>query len=288
MDVSGGLPYPVATIALNDANATLADLYVLKSWTVDATSAITISGDRPAIVLVLTTVDIQGTASVTAGGFQSGSAPGPGVGPNTDNTGSGGSYCGVGGAGALMGGLSSTGTTYGTSTLTPLVGGSAGGENCGLGAGGGAVQIVAGVSISVRQSGSISAPGGGGCSGGGSGGAILLEAPSVQIAGSVAANGGSGGAASNGVAGTAGSTGAPGASGGAGTAMGGSGSAGSTINGGPGTYASGSGGGGGGGAGRIRINTMTGSAAITGTVSPQWGAQDSGATVCATQGTLGP
>jgi hypothetical protein len=286
-----GLSAPVATIAMNDANATQADLYVLRSWVVRATSLVTLSGQRPAIVLVLTTVDIQGSLVVQAGGFQS-DAPGPGGG-QWSSAGSGGSYCGVGGAGGLMSGSVAPGKTFGTSTLTPLVGGSAGGEDCALGAGGGAVQIVAGVSIAVRQYASINAGGSGGCSfgGGGSGGGILLEAPSVQIAGKIAANGGSGGSAAQGATATADNVPAPGAGVGTGMSTGGSGSAGQTVNGGAGTYANNGTAGGGGGAGRIRINTMSGVAAITGgTVSPELGAGDGGAgsaTSCATQGTLG-
>jgi hypothetical protein len=63
---------------------------------------------------------------------------------------------------------------------------------------------------------------------------------------------------------------------------GGAGSAGSTINGsaGSGGASNGQNGGGGGGAGRIRINTSSGSATITGIVSPSM------STSCATQGTL--
>jgi hypothetical protein len=65
----------------------------------------------------------------------------------------------------------------------------------------------------------------------------------------------------------------------------GAGSAGTTINGTAGTAGTSAGqtGAGGGGAGRIRINTSTGSATITGIVSPPM----TGTTpLCATQGTL--
>lgn len=301
-DTTDDLPGPVATISMNDANATKADLYVVKSWVVNSTSTVTISGMRPAIVAVLTTVDIQGTVTVTAGGFQWGSAPGPGAGtpgPNASG-GGGGSYCGVGGMGALMTPpFPIGGTTYGTPSLTPLLGGSAGQGNCGhSGDGGGAVQIVAGGSISVRQYASINAGGfGGACAtAGGSGGAILLEAPTVQIAGSIAANGGSGStpiaagadATANAKPAIGGSTGDD-----AGLSRGGNGSAGMVINGGNGVYGSDGNSGGGGGAGRIRINTKTGSSTIatTGIVSPALAGNGGGADggmACATQGIITP
>lgn len=300
--VVGALPQtPFATIAMNDANATRADLYVLKSWTVDSTSPVTISGMNPAIILVLTTVDIQGSVSVAAGGFDLGSAPGPGGGQAGGGGagGGGGSYCGVGGLGGAMGTpIPMGGSTYGSAPLTPLIGGSAGGGACGNPSGGGAVQIVAGVSIAVRQYGVLNAGGFGATCGaaGGSGGAILLEAPTVQIAGSLAANGG-GGASSNanGAGGTTDGTPAVGGSAGndGGLGFGGNGSSETDIHGGNGGYGSttGNGGGGGGGAGRIRINTKSGSATVTGIVSPALGALDGGTdsgTVCSTQGALNP
>ncbi len=71
------------------------------------------------------------------------------------------------------------------------------------GAGGGAIQLSAQISIEIGASGGIDAGGGGGrggCfeaasagGGGGSGGTIWLEAPSIQILGKVTANGGAGG-----------------------------------------------------------------------------------------------
>ncbi|MCK5798273.1 MAG: hypothetical protein KAI47_13870 [Deltaproteobacteria bacterium] len=109
----------------------------------------------------------------------------------------------------------------GNATLIPLVGGSGGGGGRKLysdnpagwqgtsqpspgGAGGGAIQIVAAMSIALKPGAIINVGGGGGPSpihygggsGGGSGGAILLEAPIVSVAtGAIlAANGGGGGA----------------------------------------------------------------------------------------------
>ena len=281
------------TIEQNDVNATLADLYVMKSLTIAATASVTLSGPRPIILAVQNSADIQGVIIATAGGFGQGSgATGPGVGANGTNGNGGGSYCGVGGnsSGApVVGG----GAAYGNATLSPLVGGSAGGYASGTpcggqrGTGGGAIQIVAGSTINVRQYAAINAGGGGGgnCNGyggGGAGGAILLEAPTVAIRGTLAANGGGGGSPQAvGAPATADANPALGGGAGsdAGQALGGAGSAGTTINGSDGvagTYAAS----GGGAAGRIRINTASGSATISGLLSPDM------STTCVSQGTI--
>ena len=290
---SNCLGVTAVTIEQNDVNATLADLYVMKSLTVSATASITLSGPRPIILAVLNSADIQGVINVTAGGFGQGSgATGPGAGANGTAGSGGGSYCGVGGnsAGAP---LAAGGPTYGNATLSPLVGGSAGGYNSGTpcggqrGPGGGAIQIVAGSTINVRQYAAINVGGGGGgtCNGlggGGSGGAILLEAPMVVIRGNLAANGG-GGASPQGVGAVATADANPALGGGTGTdggqSIGGPGSAGTTINGGD-AVAGTSSASGGGGAGRIRINTASGSATISGLLSPDV------STACITQGTI--
>ena len=101
-------------------------------------------------------------------------------------------------------------------------------------------------------------------SGGGSGGAILLEAPSVAIAGNVSANGGSG-ADNQDYGNLATISASPALGGGTG---GGAGSYGSVLNGGPGTGGTGGiyAGAGGGGAGYIRINTSNGT--IGGIITP--------------------
>jgi hypothetical protein len=286
-----------ATLAQTDIDGTLADVYLLDSLTVDATATLTLTGPRPIVLAVRGPVDIQGLVFVGAvgdaagpGGFTSPADPGPGVGTPGDfaaypgSFGGGGSYCGVGGTGANASGPGAPGgKTYGNATLHPLVGGSAGGDWSAFGeqpggAGGGAFEIVSGVSISIGPTGAINAGGGGLSASAGSGGAILLEAPTVTIHGVVAANGGGGGASS--VAGSNGAASDQPAPGYAGS--GGNGSAGSVVNGGDGIGAdAGAPGSGGGGAGRIRINTASGSADVTGgIVSPALG------TACATQGTI--
>ena len=144
------------------------------------------------------------------------------------------------------------GLTYGTAAIIPLIGGSAGGASDANSYGGGALQISAGQSITVSAFGAINAGGSGttnvdGSGGGASGGAILLEAPTVAIAGNLGANGGGGmSGTSAGADATANSTAASGA-----VPYGGAGSAGTAINGTSGTSGTGANatGGGGGGAG---------------------------------------
>ncbi|WP_394850123.1 hypothetical protein LZC95_22030 [Pendulispora brunnea] len=233
------------------------------------------------------------------------------------NAGGGGSFCGVGGKGPAQAGLNgvaaSGGQKYGNATLTPLVGGSSGGAGAIVsgGAGGGAIQLVAANSIAIGASGTINVGGGGGArsgadddskdqsSGGGSGGAILLEAGQVDIAGILAANGGGGGGGGtddendgeNGTTQRAGQDVAAAKGGKSKTENhGGDGSAGVFVNGADGVgtsvaSANGGAGGGGGGAGWIRINTRTGSATITGVLSPTLSTT---AAACATQGPLTP
>ncbi len=283
------------TIKLSDGSP--ADLYVLNSLEVDPTASLSFTGPHPIILAILTTAMINGSLSVAADGDTPGpggfapSNPGPGAGgvgfggsyPHS-NAG-GGSYCGAGGSGAAVPAPAAPGgPTYGAATIQPLIGGSSGGPGPYAdpgGAGGGAIQIAAGTSISVGALGSINAGGGGvAASAGGSGGVILLESPSITIAGNLAANGG-GGSYGSGFS-PAGANGTASSQPAAGSDTGGNGSAGSSIVGADGQTddAGGNIGAGGGGAGWIRINTATGSATITGSVSPSL------ATRCATQGII--
>jgi hypothetical protein len=299
------LPVMPVTIAQNDPSGTPADIYLLNSLTIDPSATLQLSGPRAVILAVNGPVAVEGLISVSGagenfpgpGGFGTVANPGPGVGgqgysPAYPNSQSGGaSYCGVGGSGAASQAPKAPGgTVYGNTTLTPLLGGSVGGgphAPCTFpGAGGGAIQITAHASITVGSVGAINAGGGGAscAAAAGSGGAILLEAPQVTILGSIAANGGGGSStgATQGTGANATSNGqpAPGYGG-----IGGNGSAGTSVNGGDGLASTNdagplSYGSGGGGAGRIRINTASGSAMITGIVSPAL------STPCATQGTL--
>jgi hypothetical protein len=212
-----------------------------------------------------------GALSTSAVGKGPNGAGAGGVGPIRSSAGGGAGFGGGGGSGDGGNGGTS-GMTYGSATLAPLIGGSGGGAGGGGalgGGGGGAIQLVAAGKITF--SGTASSPGGvnaGGCGGltskdggggGGSGGAILVEAlggVDLQAFGGLAVNGG-GGAVSGGVGTTP--NGSPGGlnqaqapGGGNGGGAGGT----RTLPGGQ----PGNGGGGGGGAGRIRINTLTGAA----------------------------
>ena len=143
---------------------------------------------------------------------------------------------------------------YGNPSLVPLVAGSSGGSVgqegtlsvAQSGAGGGAIQLVAGSTIRLLPEGTISASGapgssvGGRGAGGGSGGAILLEAPNVVVVGSLTANGGDGGLEVNGNVARGASETNPARNGASGSLQQG----------------------GGGGLGRIRINTSGASANI--------------------------
>lgn len=285
-------------------------IFVMKSLRVEASTVFSVSrGPYPVVIVALGSVELLGSIEVapgTTGGavdsakYAKGAGTGGGAGgDSTGLAGGGASFCGVGGK---AGTSTPSGTapppptsTYGTPELVPLVAGSAGGSGAlidDIASGGGALQIVAGVSFALHVGAHVSAGGGGGAfgglgidgaGGGGSGGAILIESPTVKIDGVVAANGGGGGQG-NGDSGEAGrpdvvaqgghKTGIPGM-------PGGSGSFASTMNGGDGPSSSTtSAGGGGGGAGRIRINTTNAQAAITGAASPAV------ASACLTQGSL--
>jgi hypothetical protein len=263
----------------------------VNSLQVDMGGILRVSGALPLVIVANDTLRVFGriTASALkheqfAGGFAPANGPGAGQ-EGVFWPSSGGSYCGVGGDASAPEGESPTlagGTTYGNETLIPLLGGSGGGSENG-GAGGGALQLVAASEIQIGITGVVDAGGGGGRNGGGgggSGGSLLLEAPSVTIEGVLAANGGGGGAS---VGGSGGSDATPNANPalGEGASNGGEGSAGDEANGAAGVYVNNNDvPGGGGGAGRIRINTLDGTAAITGTLSP------SEVTGCATLGEL--
>lgn len=143
------------------------------------------------------------------------SVPGPGgfaggIGANAPNI---AAQAGFGPGGGIAGGCSASHAVslfcfkpaYGNAFLLPLIGGSGGGggstqSSRGGGAGGGALLIASSVSINV--SGTIRANGGNGTpfccdSGSGSGGAIRLVAPTLTGNGTLSAQGGGGGGAGN-------------------------------------------------------------------------------------------
>jgi hypothetical protein len=269
-------------------------VFVCNTLRIEPAASARVVGSLP-LLLVANKVQIAGELTANAGhdtaqggGFatQSGAhrGGGPGGGSPVSQFGGagGGAFCGRGGNGGVgVGTVNPGGSPYGTPQLIPLLGGAGGGSNSyGAGAGGGAIEIVAG-QITIEATGVVAAGGGGGWGnegaggGGGAGGAILLEAPMVSVAGTLAVNGGAGGQGH-------GADGGPNATPdgrpaiGAGVS-GGQGSAGASTDGSDARMIDG---GGGGGAGRIRVNSRTGAASITGTLSPAAG------TACVSEGQL--
>ena len=314
-DGAGVLGFKLAT----QSDGSKVGVYVARSMTILAGKSLTVEGSHPLVFIALDTITIAGSLNgnsrsevgIAGGQSRQGQTPqrakgaGPGGGgAGTDLTASGGgSYCGIGGAGgAESGPAASGGAAYGNAEITPLAAGSAGGDIGG--AGGGAIQLVAGNAIAIAATGVVQAGGGGGgfggirtqnAAGGGSGGSILLESLAVTVDGTLAANGGGAGAGtSNGVGApppedpggadsTANATPAAGGKKGVGPSSGGDGSAGTAVNGTAGSFTAvdnNAAGGGGGGAGRIRINTKSGKATLSGVISPAT------STSCATQGAV--
>jgi hypothetical protein len=276
-------------------------VFLARNIRIPSSSTVEGDGSEPLALVALDTLEISGTLTVAAnhGDVVAGGAPGNSPVDRVDGKGAGGgkpgtaagggAYCGKGGPGVGTGG-GAGGAPFGMPSLVPLLGGSAGG-NGSSGGGGGAIALIAGSKVTISTTGIVNAGGGGasnGSAGGGSGGAVLIEAPSVLIAGKVAANGGSGDAGQGGggsaLDATTDATPTPGPVGTMNT-NGGQGGGGDAPDGTAGglapTYPDGRfSGAGGGGAGRIRINTATGAAMITGTVSPTV------STPCTTQGMI--
>ncbi len=190
---------------------------------------------------------------------------------NTDPSGHAPSTQTAGGGGGGNGGTGGAAAGAGGQPLTSfggLVGGGGGGGSGSSsihhgvgGAGGAALQLISNTSITINQTGGINAGGCGGYvgdyqhggGGGGAGGTLVLQAPAITIAGTLAVNGGAGANAStrggdNGLLGRAAATGGGGAGGFAGSPNGASAPSAAT--------------GGGGAAGRMRFETRHGDVAI--------------------------
>ena len=273
--------------------------------TIPEGTTLVVTGSRPLALVAYGTLTVDGTIDASAELVRGG--PGAGIGcadgAGVDGTtmvatnslpggtgGGGGAYSTDGGAGAYVSPVPvAAPTTPGgeqrtDQALIPLRGGCSGGRGgvadsnqarADSGAGGGAIELVAGTSITIR--GIVSTSGGGGAgatepggggAGGGAGGAILIHSPSLVLGGAIlSSNGGAGGEGRRDTA--PGMPGADGAIDSASPATGGSGAAGGnggpgavgTADGGDGDAGVGSandtagGGGGGGGAGRIHVRT---------------------------------
>jgi len=303
IELSGALD----TTSSSRCTPSIADYCVIAATRITIPAAVTldVTGARPLVLIANETLTIAGALDVASHAVPR--KPGPGAAaavcpafataPSTQGGGAGGTFAGVGGAGA--GNNDSPPDTGGTPAAVSAVSGlragcpgqTGGGASNGFGLGGlggGAVLLAAGAKIEIP--GRIDASGAGGnggacqapCAtdganaygggGGGAGGMILVEAPVIDNTGTVYADGGGGGEgasrSNNGVAGMDPAGTAP--------ALGGSGEAGHGGDGGPGAFAlvrngavglpgdssnPGGGGGGGGAAGAIRVH---GAGAITG------------------------
>ena len=283
---------PAGTVLSQRSIAGSPGVTVLRAASFDITGGLQITGSRGLALVADGPITIEANAVIDIGG--KGATPGPGAstiqgtggnGTGNDGGGGGGARGGNGGVGGSGGGTpGAAGTEFGDAgfVTTPLIGGGAGGTGSVTGGagggGGGAIQLLSASRIVIMAGGGITAGGGGGQGGvigghpggggGGAGGVILLEAPTIQLDGELAVDGGGGGAG-QGSAGQDGAIGATAAAGGTGTNNGGPGGAGTTLDGTKGTSTP-KAGGGGGGVGRIRINTLHPPAAIGGgaTLSP--------------------
>ncbi len=243
---------------------------------------------------IKTAANVGGFAGGTSGNSAAGSGAGAGGGGDNSTGGGGGAYGGNGGNGGRSSGTGALGgTAFGDDLISILAGGGGGGGGGGGkggsgGDGGGAIELASNTRIAVTSGGGINAGGcggygaqqGNGGGGGGAGGTIVLEAPTIAIAGALAVNGGGGGAGGDctgsptgdGMPGqlarTSAAGGQPCGTGGGPGGFGGAGDIGK-LAGGAGGNANHSGGGGG-GVGRIRMNTRRGAPVDTtgGTLSP--------------------
>ena len=197
------------------------ELAILEVGDLTITGTLRVVGGRPLVIIAKTTISVaQLDASATkqtpgGGGYPPRMGPGAGgdgaISGSADSGGGGGGYGTAGGAGQASGAAAAgtAGAVYGTTDLATLDGGSGGGATAPTcnghppGAGGGAIQLYAGTSITIT--GSVRANGGGGAggqscanvgmsgAGGGAGGAIYLQTPQLLGSGLVLAQGGGGG-----------------------------------------------------------------------------------------------
>lgn len=277
------------------------DVMVIQAGSLDIDAHVAVRGDKPLIIVARRTIavgqfllDVSANAQMPGPG---GAPPGMGSGAGLSGAANPGGAADAGGGGASHGTLGGAGgdvigansETFAGGMPGPIIGSAAsllGGSGGGLpshpgtcmidgGAGGGAIQLTAGVSIVFN--GGIDASGGGGkggatCgsdgsggAGGGAGGMVYLQSPMLLGQGYISANGGGGGegATTGGaVAGVAGGEGHILDGGGAGGESGNTGGNGGdgadgTNTGDPGEAGplEGNGGGGGGGGGRIYVHT---------------------------------
>lgn len=257
--------------------------------TITAGAVATLTGPRPIVLIATDAITIDGTLDASSHGSNSQAAGANFAGcamatsPGSGGGGAGGSFASRGGDGGAPN-PSTAGTELGepTSLHGGCSGRMAGGDSGSRGSGGGAVYLLSSVEIKVNATGVINASGSGGQGadgtnggggGGGSGGMIVLDAPSVTVAGNVFANGGGGGGGATTSQGQSGQNPMGADMGGMGGT--GSGGAGSGGSGGCRSYGAGKGGdgsagtaGGGGGGGSVGVIKVKGQSMVSGIVSP--------------------
>lgn len=306
LDIGAGLtPTLPPGVSFTAVDAGANGVAVLSVGGMTINQAIAVSGKRALAIVSSQELVLDQVIDVSASGGTPGPgghnpATGPGAGDNGKPQGGGNDNSGAGGAGhgttGAQGGDTTSAVPGGAGGLAysvPLVGGSGGGRgdplNCTNtgGAGGGALMLFSSTSITVATTGGVHAGGGGGgggCvtnggatsssgAGGGSGGFIFLEAPKLDVRGTLAANGGGGGGGASaptdgerGESGVLGTRQADGGAGGAAERQGGSGGSGAGL---PQKALSVTNAGGGGGAvGRIMFHTSGAYAMDGGTISP--------------------
>jgi hypothetical protein len=285
LDPNSNASFPTSTLLQPQVGPELRAL-VADAVDIPDGAILRVIGKRPLIVIAWSTIDVAGTINLTssteiaaAGADHDGCATAaatPG-GDNVDGAGGGGGG-GYGSAGADGGhGLDGAGTAGTAGGMIPRSGirggcpGGAGGNVTGgtAGHGGGAIQLLAQTSVTIRGVVTAGGTGGGparggraGGGGGGSGGYIGVQAPMVSVTDGavVAANGGGGGGGSDNdgaIGGESGAASATPAAGGDGQGMGKPGGAGAAVGAAAvaGTDSGRGGGGGGGGVGYIVLTS---------------------------------
>jgi hypothetical protein len=217
---------------LTETHPPSVDACLIAGSEIQINGIVRVSGPRPLVLLSSTTITVSGT--LDAASHVSGPSSGPGIpaacAPVAEATGSlcggaGGSFQGAGGNGGIASGCAGGREGQPAAPISPVTairGGCPGGQgdpNSGTaravpGAGGGAVYLLAGTSITVVDTGLINASGAGAMagagingpgSGGGSGGLIGLDAPAITVLGSLMASGGGGSSGFDGATATSGS-----------------------------------------------------------------------------------
>ncbi len=185
---TGNLIVPIGTSCWLEAGE-----YTFDSITVEAGGLIYLEGDPvtgEGVILNSTTIVVESGGEMTATALGYPIGQGPGAGSGTDKTGGGG-HGGYGGNGTEYNAIGGVG--YG-SLFEPITLGSGAGDRPEGGTGGGAIHLI--VNGTLQLDGTVLADGGAGTQyerGGGAGGSIWIEAASLAGSGLIRTNGGNAG-----------------------------------------------------------------------------------------------